>query len=119
MSEEKKGTGNPNWRPGVSGNPSGKRALKILTDRVRMELTQNPNRVAKIAEAIITKAEDGDLAAATMIWDRLEGRPLQTVEVNSTVATLTPAERQQRVIELQARLVGSGNGDDDAPSQKH
>lgn len=118
MADEDKRAGNPLWRPGVSGNPSGKRALKVLTDRVRMELAQNPHRVNKIAEAIIAKAEDGDLAAATMIWDRLEGKPLQTMEINSTTVTLTPAERQQRVIELQARLVGSGTGDD-ASSSKH
>lgn len=117
MSDDKK-AGNPLWRPGVSGNPSGKRALKILTDRVRMELTQNPHRVGKIAEAIISRAEEGDLTAATMIFDRLEGKPLQTMEINSTTVTLTPAERQQRVIELQARLVGSGTGDD-TPSRKH
>lgn len=116
MADEKRG--NPNWIKGVSGNPSGKRALKLLTDRVRMELTQNPHRVTKIAESIIAKAEDGDLAAATMIWDRLEGKPLQTMEINQTTVSLTPAERQQRVIELQARLIGEGTGDD-APSPKH
>ncbi len=117
MTDQKKSAGNPLWQKGVSGNPSGKRALKILTDRLRMELTQHPERVAKIAEAVIAKAEDGDLAAATMIWDRLEGRPLQTMEINATTTMLTPEERRMRVLELQARLVGSGTGDDGVGSQ--
>lgn len=104
MSDEKKGLGNPNWTKGVSGNPSGKRALKILTDRVRMELVQNPHRVEKIAQAIIQKAEEGDLAATTLIWNRLEGMPHQTLAIDQTITEMSREERIARILELGSKL---------------
>ena len=51
-------------------------------------------------------AEDGDLTATQMIFDRLEGKPHQTVEIDQTVTALPPEMRFARLIELQAKVIG-------------
>ncbi len=100
---------NPNWLKGVSGNPSGTRKTKPLSDQLRMLLAQNPGRARNIAEKLITMAEEGDLDAAKVIMDRLEGKPLQQIEVEQTITNMTPEDRRQRVIELQAKVIGGSS----------
>lgn len=43
--------------------------------------TQNPARLQKVAEALFKQAEDGNLNAITILFDRLDGRPIQQHEV--------------------------------------
>lgn len=102
MAEKK--AGNPTWVPGRSGNPSGKSKTKLLTDALRIELIQNPNQARKIAKVIIEKAEEGDLAAANIIFDRLEGKPTQAIEIDQTVTNMPREEIDRRIQELTARL---------------
>lgn len=104
---------------GQSGNPTGKSKTKWLTDALRMELAQNPEKARNIAVKVIEMAEDGDLEATKIIFDRLEGRPTQQIEVDTTITHMTPDQRRQRVLELQAKVIGeslvraSPDGDDD------
>jgi hypothetical protein len=104
MAEEKKSAGNPLWKPGVSGNKSGKSKTKLLTDALRMELVQNPGQARNIARKILALAEEGDLTAANIVFDRLEGKPTQAIEIDQTITNLTPEEIDQRIRELTARL---------------
>lgn len=106
MAEEKRATGNPAWVRGRSGNPSGKSKTKMLTDQLRAILTQEPDRVRKIADKLVQLAEAGELEATKLILERIEGKVAQAIDVTTTVTNLTPEERRQRVIELQSRLVG-------------
>ena len=76
------------FKPGQSGNPAG-RPVKpnCLTDCLR-ELAGQPVRGGKthaqrLAAVLWRKAEAGDIRAAALIGDRLEGRPAQRVEVAS------------------------------------
>lgn len=89
---------------GVSGNPTGKRKLKWLTDALHLELSQDPKRARTIALKIIELAEEGDLQAANIIFDRLEGKPTQQVEVSATVSRAEPEEIDARIEELSRRL---------------
>lgn len=93
------------FAPGASGNPSGKSKTQWLTNALRMELAENPGRARKIATKILDMAEEGDLQAANIVFDRLEGKPVQTVEIDATVASLSHEERMQRILELQGRIV--------------
>jgi hypothetical protein len=99
--------GNPNWKPGVSGNIGGKSKTAWLTSALKMELSQNPKRARTIANKIIELAEEGDLAAANIIFDRTEGKPTQAIEVNTTVTNLSADERRTRVLELQTKLINA------------
>jgi membrane carboxypeptidase/penicillin-binding protein PbpC len=93
------------FKPGQSGNPSGRSKFKLLTDALRAEATQNPTKVRAMAAAILEAASTGDLQAAAFIFDRLEGKPQQSIEIESTHVNLTIEQRLQRVIELQAKVL--------------
>jgi hypothetical protein len=111
MTDTRTVPGKKGFAKGVSGNPTGKARAKLLTDALRCELTQNPAQARNIARKILALAEGGDLQAATIVFDRIEGRPTQAIEVNTTVTNLTPEERRHRVIELQSRLIGESMSD--------
>jgi hypothetical protein len=106
MSEEKRTAGNPTWiKSGKSPNPSGKSKTAWLTNALKLELTQDPGRARRIAVKILDMAEAGELEAAKIVFDRTEGRPSQTIDVNQTITEIAPSERQARILELQAKLV--------------
>lgn len=92
------------FKAGSSGNPTGKSKTKLLTDALRAELVQNPQQARNIARKIIGLAEEGDLHAASLIMDRIEGRPSQQIDISTTVQQLPPAEIDRRIAELAARL---------------
>jgi hypothetical protein len=92
------------FKKGTSGNPSGKAKTQWLTDALRLELAQNPGRARKIADKIIGMAEEGDLQAANIVFDRLEGRPMQQLQIETTTRSADPAEIDRRIEELASRL---------------
>lgn len=51
---------------------------KIWSDAIRRAVLQG-KRLDKLAEAIITAAEGGDISAIKEIGDRLEGKVTQTI----------------------------------------
>lgn len=92
------------FQPGQSGNPTGKSKLKPLTDRLRMILAQNPHRAEKIAEALITEAEGGNLVAMNMLFQRLEGMPTQSLEITDARQVSELSEIDRRIQALTNRL---------------
>lgn len=89
---------------GKSGNPSGKGAMRLLSDQLRMELVQHPEKARAIARKLIEQAMEGDLQAATLLFNRLEGTPTQTIDVTTTMRSSDPAEVDARIMELANRL---------------
>lgn len=72
--------------PGVSGNPAGKpkgvrHMTSLLEDAIRKVAEDNgtPEDV-QIVKSVIQKAKEGDMRAIEHIWDRLEGKPQQSIE---------------------------------------
>lgn len=63
------------------GNDNAKKN-KIWSEALRKYITQNPKALAAAAQALITKAQDGDISAIKELGDRLEGKAVQQV-VNS------------------------------------
>jgi hypothetical protein len=54
---------------------------RYWSDALRKHITQNPQDLADAAQAIFTKAKDGDVIAIKEIADRLEGKPAQSVNI--------------------------------------
>lgn len=80
--------------------------MKLLSEAIKRELSMRPERAKTIAEKLIVMAEEGDLTAINMVFDRLEGKPVQAVEIDQSVThNLTPSERRVRLLELQARVI--------------
>jgi hypothetical protein len=96
------------WKPGQSGNRLGAASRKPFLDAMRMELAaagSDNRKLRSIAAKVIDMAEEGDLEAVKLIWDRLEGKPLQQVDVNQAIELIPPRERLQRILELQGKVV--------------
>jgi hypothetical protein len=80
------------WKPGESGNPSGRQKVREVREAIRRELEDAeagdrpdvpPNTLRAMARIQIDKAMAGDSVAFNIVADRLEGKPLQTHEDES------------------------------------
>ena len=68
--------------PGVSGNPGGRpKRGTTLTDILNAKLDKE-----ELADLLIDKARGGDVVALKYIYDRIDGKPVETV--NQTVLNL-------------------------------
>lgn len=76
------------WKPGQSGNPGGKPAQKFMTEALQMYLLRpadlpanKPRNAAEaIARKIVEQAAGGCTTSQHMIYDRMEGKALQTIK---------------------------------------
>lgn len=74
------------FKKGQSGNPGGRIKDKAFTDAVRMALAEDDvvsgkRKLRAIAEKLVDEAVNGQPWAVQMVADRLEGKPVQAVEV--------------------------------------
>ena len=85
---------NPNPSPatrfklGESGNPSGNRKHKPFTDLI-YKMGMEKGYMEQVVKAIYRQAIQGDMKAAQLLMDRVEGKAIQGVEIsdsNETVA---------------------------------
>lgn len=73
---------NGRFVPGVSGNPGGRpKKDESLTAALREKVDKQT-----IADKLIELAMDGDIVALKYVYDRIDGRPIETV--NQTVREL-------------------------------
>ncbi len=78
------------FKPGVSGNPAGRpKKEHCLTDLLKEALDQPFNDTGKLnKEMVIDKmfelAGKGDNIILKYLFDRIDGKPLQTIEANVT-----------------------------------
>ena len=73
---------------GKSGNPQGRpKKGETLTDLLREKIEvpktakEKLTRKERIIEQLITLAEGGDLAALRYVFDRIDGRPKESIEL--------------------------------------
>jgi hypothetical protein len=77
MTEAKKRPkGNPNWKPGQSGNPAGRKPGTGEVAQIRAAIAE---RVPELLSAMMTKALDGDVGAARLLLERAVA-PLKAAE---------------------------------------
>ena len=103
------------WKKGQSGNPKGVQArdagLKSLLlnrlDYIVDDLgrkPRNPNRLTwreRLVNSLLRQAEDGHPVAIKEIWERLEGKVVQAIDVH------VETEKWQRLNEGRMRLSAS------------
>jgi len=67
------------WPKGQSGNPKGRlKKGETLTDNLREHIDKD-----EIAQKLIKLMRKGNVAATKYIYDRLDGKPQQTIKVGS------------------------------------
>lgn len=74
------------FEPGVSGNPGGRRKEKPWAEALRKAAYAIPDddplkrqRLALMAEALVLKAQSGDVSALTEVGNRLDGKVPQAL----------------------------------------
>jgi len=97
------------FKPGQSGNPGGRPKDKAFRDALSIAVNRadgDATRLAKIAEVLVRKALEGDMAAIREIADRLDGKPAQSVmpdgdgsRVEYVIRWLTEDEAMERARE--------------------
>lgn len=101
---------------GQSGNPGGRPKRTPLTDELKRLLKQKSEGSAHtnahmVAWKMIQRAKAGDVAAARLLWEYVEGKPTQPIDVNvAEEARRLAAEHGLDAAELQrvAELVANG-----------
>ena len=122
--------GNPTslkpWPKGVSGNPGGRPRKQPITEELqRLLLEDAPNHSGEkwatvIAEALLQQASKGDVRAISELTNRIEGKPVQALNVSSdamdglaerlqrarrrVLEGMTEEGLQERIQELEAQL---------------
>lgn len=64
------------------GNTNGAKKNLIVTDTLRIVVTQDRVKLRKGLEKLLDAASEGDMGAMTFIADRLDGKPKQAVEMS-------------------------------------
>ena len=62
------------------GNKNASRQRRMVTDALTRAAAQNPEMLAEACMKVLEKARDGDLASFTVLADRLDGKPPQSIE---------------------------------------
>jgi len=95
------------FKPGQSGNPGGSNTRKLMTaallSRLMWDIDQKPRKgevrtVAHgIVEKLIERALTGDMRAITEIYDRVEGKAIQTIKDETERAPMDIMEAARRL----------------------
>lgn len=98
--------------------PSGPYADKLWREALRkavLKRVENEQRLDRIAEKVVAAAEEGELAAAKEIGDRLDGKAAQSLTVNSTVTHdlngLSDGELESIIAAERSRRVAAASND--------
>jgi hypothetical protein len=62
------------WKPGQSGNPSGRRKGSVsLAAALQRLLIKEPDKLESVARTLVDAAIAGDVSAARLLFERLDG----------------------------------------------
>lgn len=87
---------NPKGAGPPEGNNNSNKNNRLWADTIRRAVTQSDGaRLRRIAEALLVKAEDGDMNAIKELGDRLDGKAVQAIEADvkgNIILTLSSAD---------------------------
>ena len=94
------------------GNNYSNKENRLPTERLRMELTQNPEKIKKIVVALLDKAITGDMSAIKEVFDRVDGKVVNQVNAeisdNRPIYVVTGIDNDDNGREDNAVLVDTG-----------
>lgn len=68
------------------GNKNSSKNNRLWAETIKRAVAQSdPERLRRIAESLLNKAEEGDLGAIKELGDRLDGKAMQAVEQTTEV----------------------------------
>ena len=78
------------WEKGKSGNPGGRIHDRPFADALRIALAEEDpvtktRKLRQIADKLVSSAVSGEAWAIKEVMDRIDGKPVQSAEVNATV----------------------------------
>ena len=98
------------------GNQHSSKENRLPTERLRMELTQNPEKIKKIVIALVNKAIDGDLSAIKEVFDRVDGKVVNQINAevsdNRPIYVVTGIDDEDNKREDNAIVVDTGFRDE-------
>lgn len=102
------------FKPGQCANPKGRPAgTPEFTAELRRQLKADPSKAVSIAKKILDAADDPTrhdwVKVVTLLIERLEGKPLQTIVTNTendAAVTFLRAASEKTLIEIKNRLTG-------------
>jgi hypothetical protein len=62
------------------GNQNSSLENRLWGNTIRRAAAQDPEKLRRIADTLLAKAEEGDIQAIKEIGDRLDGKPAQTID---------------------------------------
>ena len=94
------------------GNTYSNKENRLPTERLRMEVSQSPEKLKKIVVALIDKAITGDMSAIKEVFDRLDGKVVNQVNAeitdNRPIYVVTGIDNDDNGREDNAILVDTG-----------
>lgn len=78
------------FKPGQVTNPGGRPKKKPLTDELRRLLRESSDgsqytNAHMVAWEMIQRAKAGDVPAARLIWEYIEGKPVQPIDLRRSL----------------------------------
>ena len=98
------------FRKGVSGNPSGRPSMRPITDALRDSLLRvdpktGKTNARKLADVIVRKALRGDIRAAVLVWERIEGKTPFPLQLSGQLDR--PRTREEVILRIREILTSS------------
>ena len=87
------------WKKGQSGNPNGRAKDKLWADAIRIAVNEayeggDRKKLRVLADKLVDKAIEGEIAAMKEIGDRLDGKAAQSGDVthHKSIEEMSDAE---------------------------
>jgi len=81
------------WKPGQSGNPKGRpkkrdSLISLLKEALEQQCPTDKKKrtwAEVLMEQLLVKAAKGDMVAQRLVWEYVEGKPKQEIEIPSDI----------------------------------
>ena len=92
MEEETVGRGGAREGAGAPiGNTNSSKSNRLFGDTIRRMVVQSEGEIARrVAEALILKAQEGDISAIKEFADRVDGKAVATTEISGPDGSAIP-----------------------------